>query len=41
VSVRPDPADPDHISVAKVRDGESIKLQGAHDEVAQKLARAT
>jgi hypothetical protein len=40
VAVRPDPADPDHISVIKIRDGESIRVRGGDKEVADKLARA-
>jgi hypothetical protein len=40
VSLRPDPADPDHISIIKIRDGESIRVRGGDKEVADKLARA-
>jgi hypothetical protein len=40
VTLRPDPADPDHVSIVKVRDGESIRVRGDHREVADKLARA-
>ena len=40
VTVRPDPADPDHISIIKIRDGESIRVRGSDKEVADKLARA-
>lgn len=40
VTVRPDPADPDHISIVKIRDGESIRVRGSDTEVADKLARA-
>jgi hypothetical protein len=39
VSLRPDPADPDHISVIRLRDGEAIRVKGDHREVAAKLAR--
>jgi hypothetical protein len=28
VTLRPDPADPDHISIIKIRDGESIRVRG-------------
>ena len=40
VTLRPDPADPDHISIVKIRDGESIRVRGSDTEVADKLARA-
>ena len=39
VTLRPDPGDPDHVSVVKVRDGETIRVRGDHREVADKLAR--
>jgi hypothetical protein len=39
VSLRPDPADPDHVSIVRLRDGESIRVRGDHREVADKLAR--
>jgi hypothetical protein len=39
VSLRPDPADPDHISIVRLRDGESIRVTGDHREVADKLSR--
>ena len=39
MTVRPDPADPDHVSVVRLRDGESIRVKGDHREVAEKLAR--
>jgi hypothetical protein len=38
VTLRPDPAEPDHVSIVKVRDGESIRVRGDHREVADKLA---
>ena len=38
VSLRPDPADPDHVSIVRLRDGESIRVNGDHREVAEKLA---
>jgi hypothetical protein len=41
VSVRPDPADPDHLSIVTIRDKETIHVRGAHKEVADKLARAS
>ena len=40
LTLRPDPADPDHISIVKIRDGESIRVRGSDTEVADKLARA-
>jgi hypothetical protein len=40
VTLRPDPADPDHVSIIKIRDGESIRVRGSDKEVADKLARA-
>ena len=40
VTLRPDPADPDHISIIKIRDGESIRVRGSDKDVADKLARA-
>jgi hypothetical protein len=40
VAVRPDPGDPDHVSMIKLRDGESIRVKGDHQEVAAKLSRA-
>ena len=40
VTLRPDPADPDHISIIKIRDGESVRVRGSDQEVADKLARA-
>ncbi len=39
VTVRPDPADPDHVSILRLRDGESVRVKGEHREVADKLAR--
>ena len=40
VTLRPDPADPDHVSIVRLRDGESIRVKGDHREVADKLERA-
>ena len=40
VTLRPDPADPDHISIIKIRDGKSIRVRWGDKEVADKLARA-
>jgi hypothetical protein len=39
VALRPDPAALDRISIVKLRDGESIRVQGDHQDVADKLAR--
>jgi hypothetical protein len=39
VVTRPDPVDPDHVSIIRLRDGESIRVKGDHREVADKLAR--
>ena len=41
VTLRPDPADPDHVSILTLRNGESIRVKGDHREVADKLARST
>lgn len=38
VTRRPDLAEPDHVSIVKVRDVESIRVRGDHREVADKLA---
>jgi hypothetical protein len=40
VSLRPDPADPDRVTLVKIRDGETIRVRGDHNEVAGKLAKA-
>jgi hypothetical protein len=40
VNLRPDPADPDHVSIVKLRDGESLRVKGDHEEVGDKLRRA-
>ena len=37
VTLRPDPADSDHVSIGRLRDGESIRVKGDHREVADKL----
>ena len=39
VTLRPDPAEPERISVVKLRDGETFRVQGTHMEVAAKLSR--
>jgi len=40
MSVRPDPEHPEEVSVIKLRDGETIRVNGDHEEVARKLAGA-
>jgi len=37
VTVRPDPDAPEQVSIIKLRDGESIRVNGDHEEVAAKL----
>lgn len=39
VALHPDPSAVDRVSIVKLRDGESIRVQGDHQEVADKLAR--
>jgi hypothetical protein len=38
VSMRPDPAQPTQITIVKLSDGECVRVQGDHREVAEKLA---
>jgi hypothetical protein len=40
LSVRPDPADLDRVSLIKLQDGETIRVRGEHSEVAEKPARS-
>ena len=40
VTLRPDPADPDEISIITVRDGETFRVRGDHQTVAEKLRGA-
>jgi hypothetical protein len=40
VTPRPDPADPDDISLRTVRDGETFRVKGDHQKVAEKLRSA-
>lgn len=40
VTPRSDPADADGIIILKLRDEESFRVHGAHQEVAEKLSRA-
>jgi hypothetical protein len=39
VTLRPDPAEPERASVIKLRDGETFRIQGTHEEVAAKFGR--
>ena len=39
VSLRPDPAEPDAVSIVKLSDGETLRIRGDHGEVADKLRR--
>ncbi len=39
-TLRPDPEAPERGSVLKFRDGEVVRVQGDHETVADKLARA-
>jgi uncharacterized protein YlzI (FlbEa/FlbD family) len=39
VSVRPDPADPDAASIVKLSDGETLRVRGSHQQVADRLTR--
>jgi hypothetical protein len=39
ISVRPDPADADRVSIVKLSDGESVRVRGDHRQVADKLRR--
>jgi hypothetical protein len=38
VATRPDPAEPDHITIVKLKDGEAIRVRGDQEEVAEKLS---
>jgi hypothetical protein len=35
--IRPDPVDPDNASIVKIREGETIHVQGSHEEVGREL----
>ena len=39
VTLRPDPAELDRVSIIKLEGGESIPVQGEHREVSDKLSR--
>jgi hypothetical protein len=38
MTLRPDPMDPEHVSLVKLRDGELMRIQGSLDGVAEKLS---
>jgi hypothetical protein len=40
ITFRPDPADPTKVTLLKLDDGESIRVRGEHQQVADKLAKA-
>lgn len=40
VTLRPDPAEPLHVTLIKLNDGETIRVRGEHTDVADKLARS-
>jgi hypothetical protein len=39
VALRPDPVEPTRVSIVKLSDGESLRVQGEHREVADRLSR--
>jgi hypothetical protein len=39
INLRPDPADPDNVSILKLSDGESVRVKGDHRQVADRLRR--
>jgi hypothetical protein len=39
VSLRPDPVDPDEMTVVKMQDGETLRVRAAHQQVADRLRR--
>ena len=39
VMLRPDPAEPDAVSVMKISDGETVRVRGGHNDVASRLTR--
>ncbi|HEY2585754.1 MAG TPA: hypothetical protein VGI81_08325 [Tepidisphaeraceae bacterium] len=38
-TLRPDPQEPTRVTLIKLKDAESIHVQGDHEDVADKLAR--
>ena len=41
ISLRPDPADPEHTSIVKLSDGETLRIRGGHDDISGRLSRTT
>ena len=41
ISLRPDPADPEHTSIVKLSDGETLSIRGSHSDVAARLHPTT
>lgn len=41
VSLRPDPAEPDAVSIVKLSDGETVRIRGDHGEAADELRQAS
>jgi hypothetical protein len=39
INLRPDPADPDNVSILKLSDGESVRVKGDHRQIADRLRR--
>jgi hypothetical protein len=39
LTLRPDPADPTHVTMVKLSDGETFRVVGEHQEVAEKLSK--
>jgi hypothetical protein len=39
VSLRPDPAEPDEMTVVKMQDGETVRVRASHQQVADRLRR--
>jgi len=37
MSLRPDPTEPDGVTMVKLKDGETLRVIGEHTEVAEKL----
>ena len=41
ISLRSDPADPEHTSIIKLSDGETLSIRGSHADVAARLRPST
>jgi hypothetical protein len=41
ISLRPDPGEPEHRSIVKLSDGETLHIRGDHHEIAARLSRTT